>query len=472
MSFVTSEFWIFFLSVLLVYVLLKHRQQNLFLLAASYVFYAWWDWRFISLLFISSTTDYLCGLGIDRNQEPRIKKRYLKLGLGVNLTILLFFKSFNFFISGLNHILSVVGFSAHNLHLHVILPLGISFYTFQTMGYLIDVYRGSIKPVRRYTDYLLFVTFFPQLIAGPIERAQHLYGQIENPRTISWQNVRLGIYLIYWGLFKKLFVADNCAVLAGKLLSDRAGVSGGEILVCLYAFAFQIYCDISGYTDIARGTAKLLGFDLTINFRQPYFSRNISDFWRRWHMSMTNWFRDYVFFPVLAHAKGNAYLASFVTLLCISLWHNISFNSVFRGVYFGIAVAIFHFFKKRRAPSESATANKCVSTITGFVSWFTTFHVVCFGWLFFYPVSAKKTGIALVKVFSDFQWGAFITHFRVLLAYIFVLVIVEIWQALKKDEFVLLKTNVVFKALFYWLTFWLLLGAGNRANLPFIYFGI
>ncbi|MFH1209123.1 MAG: MBOAT family O-acyltransferase [Candidatus Omnitrophota bacterium] len=472
MSFATPEFWAFFLIVFLIYVLLKHRQQNLFLLAASYFFYAWWDWRFISLLFISSTTDYLCGLAIDRNNEPRIKKRYLKLGLSINLIILLFFKSFNFFISSLNHVLSFFGLSAHSLHLQVILPLGISFYTFQTMGYLIDVYRGSDKPVRRFTDYLLYVSFFPQLIAGPIERAKHLYHQIENQRIISWSNIKVGVYLIYWGLFKKLFIANNCAVLAEKLLSDPAGSSGAGVLVSLYAFAFQIYCDIAGYTDIARGTAKMMGFDLTINFRWPYFSRDISDFWRRWHMSMTYWFRDYVFFPVLANAKGNAYLASFVTLLCISLWHSIALSSVFRGVYFGIAVVIFHLYKNHRALSGPSTAPKWVRVMTGFASWFATFHIVCLGWMFFYPISIKHALTLLAKIFSDFQFGVLITNLRILFVYIFVLVLVEIWQAIKKDEFVLLKTNALFKVVFYWLTFWLFLGAGSSANLPFIYFGI
>jgi D-alanyl-lipoteichoic acid acyltransferase DltB (MBOAT superfamily) len=472
MSFVSLEFWIFFLVVFLTYVLLKHRQQNLFLLAASYFFYAWWDWRFLSLIFISATTDYFCGRAIERNSDPRIKKRFLKLGLSVNLTILLFFKSFNFFISSLNHVLSFFGLSAHGLHLQVILPLGISFYTFQTMGYLIDVYRGTIPPARRYTDYLLFGSFFPQLLAGPIERAKNLYHQIENQRNISWSNIKTGVYLIYWGLFKKLFISNHCALFAEKILSDPAGSSGSGTLVSLYAFAFQIYCDISGYTDIARGTAKLMGFDLTINFRWPYFARNISDFWRRWHMSMTYWFRDYVFFPVLAYHKGNAYLASFVTLLCISLWHSISLSSVFRGVYFGTAVAIFHFYKARRASSGPGTAPKWVRAITGFASWFVTFHIVCLGWLFFYPISIKRAATILAKIFSDFQFGVFVTDLRVLFAYIFVLLFVEIWQAIKNDEFVLLKTNAVFKVVFYWLTFWLLVSPGSSANLPFIYFGI
>lgn len=471
MSFATFEFYIFFLIVFLIYLLLKHKQQNIFLLAASYIFYAWWDWRFISLLFISSSTDYFCGIMIGRNSEAGIKKRYLGLSLFVNLTILGFFKSFDFFISSLNQVLAHFGLNAYGLNLHVILPLGISFYTFQTLSYTIDVYRGDAKPIKRFTDYLLFVSFFPQLIAGPIERAKNLYYQIENKRVVSWDKIRTGAYLIYWGLFKKIFIANNCAGLAARLLSDTSGYSGSEILVSLYAFAFQIYCDISGYTDIARGTAKLMGFDLTINFRLPYFSRNISDFWRRWHMSMTYWFRDYVFFPVLARSKGNAYLASFATLLCISLWHSVSLNSILRGVYFGLAVVVFHLYKNHRSLSKPAKRNKITTAISGFLSWLATFHVVCFGWLFFYPSGINNTVTALKKVFWDFRPGAFIPQFLGLATYISVLVAIEIWQALKKDEFVVLKTNFVFKIAFYWITFWLLFGASSSVNLPFIYFG-
>lgn len=186
---------------------------------------------------------------------------------------------------------------------------------------------------------------------------------------------------------------------------------------------------------------------------------------------MTYWFRDYVFFPVLAHSKGNAYLASFVTLFCISLWHSISLNSIFRGIYFGVAVVVFQFYKSKRSSFRLATGNKITQVITGFLSWLITFHIVCFGWLFFYPSGIKNTATVLTKVFGNFQFGAFILHLRGLLVYISVLVAVEIWQAIKKDEFVVLKTNFVFKAAFYWLTFWLLFGAGSSANLPFIYFG-
>ena len=472
MSFATIEFYIFFLAVFLIYVLLGHKPQNIFLLAASYIFYAFWDWRFLSLLFVSSTVDYFCGLMIGRYEGTKAAKRYLILALVVNLTFLGFFKSFNFFISSLNQCLTWFGLDANRLHLHVILPLGISFYTFQSLGYIIDVYRGQVKPIRRFTDYLLFVSFFPQLIAGPIERAGNLYHQIANKRVLSWDRIKIGVYLICWGLFKKVFVADHCAVLAERLLSGPSQYSGAEILVSLYAFAFQIYCDISGYTDIARGVAKMMGFDLTINFRLPYFSTNISDFWRRWHMSMTFWFRDYVFFPVLVRTNGNAYLASFLTLLCISLWHSISLNSIFRGVYFGIAVAVFHFIKSKGAVTVSATGNRLVRTLGALVSGFLTFHIVCLGWVFFYPSDIKNVLGIFSRLLQSFQPGDLFVQLRGLFALTAVLIFVEIWQAVTKDEFVLLKANFVVQAVLYWIMFWLLFGSGTGSSLPFIYFGL
>lgn len=243
------------------------------------------------------------------------------------------------------------------------------------------------------------------------------------------------------------------------------------MLVALYAFAFQIYCDISGYTDIARGTAKLMGFNLTINFRFPYFSRNISEFWRKWHMSMTYWFRDYVFFPLLTYTKGNAYFSSFVTLLCISLWHSISLNNIYRGVYFGASVVIYHFYKEKMSAYNLKEKNKIIQTILGFISWIITFHVVCLGWLFFYPLNTGNIIRLLAKVLLDFKIFIFIKHLRVLFTYICVLLLIEIWQAIKKDEFIILKMNIFVKVFFYWLIFWFLFGKRSSANLPFIYFG-
>jgi D-alanyl-lipoteichoic acid acyltransferase DltB (MBOAT superfamily) len=470
MSFLTLRFFTFFLIVYLVYCLLRHKQQNILLLLASYIFYCLWDWRFSFLLLVPTITDYFCGLRIEACLAPAEKKRYLTLSLAVNLSVLIFFKSFNFFIAELSQLLISFGFNAAMFNLSVILPLGISFYTFKSLSYTIDIYRGQIKPVNNFLDYALFVSFFPSLLAGPIERGSNFLPQIQNKRQITWENIRLGAYLISWGAFKKVFIADNLALMAQDILLHPFVHSRSELLVALYAAAFRLYCDISGYTDMARGLAKFMGFDLSINFRLPYFSRNISEYWRKWHMSMTYWFRDYVFFPVLANTKGNAYLSSFITLLCISLWHSISWESVWRGVYYGLAVCIYQFYKKKLCVADPAKVGRFRSLVSAAVSRITTFHVVCIGGLFYYNYSVESVFELIVKIIGGLNMHDFIASFRNLSVYIWVLLVVEIMQAVRSDEFIVMKANVVLKALFYWLIFWGVFGGAGGLGNPFIYF--
>ena len=269
MLFNSLEFAIFFPLVLGLYVCFRRRGQNLLLLAASYLFYGWWDWRFLSLIFVSTVVDYFCGRAIGATTEPKRRKRWLWLSVGVNLGILGFFKYFDFFASSLTDLLSLVGMRANPGTLNILLPVGISFYTFQTMGYTIDVYRGRMEPRRNFLDFALFVSFFPQLVAGPIERARVLLPQIENPRRITFAGLSDGVYLIAWGLFKKIFIADNLARYVDPVFTDAGPVQGAAVLLAVYAFAFQIYCDFSGYSDIARGCAKCLGFELMVNFNLP-----------------------------------------------------------------------------------------------------------------------------------------------------------------------------------------------------------
>jgi len=470
MSFITYQFSIFFLIVLLIYFLLKHKQQNIFLLVASYVFYAYWDWRFSFLLTIPTVTDYFCGLMIEKRKEYKEKWRYLAFSLTVNLSVLVFFKTSNFFIAEFNNMLGRLGFNAYMLHLNIILPLGISFYTFKSLSYTIDIYRGHLKPVRNFLDYALFVSFFPSLLAGPIERAGNFLPQIQKKRTVTWEDIRLGLHLMYWGAFKKIFIADNCAPYVYNVLGHPLGYSGGEILVALYAAAFRLYCDISGYTDIARGLAKCMGFNLSINFDLPYFAKNISEYWRKWHMSMTYWFRDYVFFPLLACTKGNAYFSSFITLLCISLWHSICLSSVWRGIYYGLAVSIYQLYKKKRTSSGLDEGNKVRQAILGFVSRIATFHVVCIGGIFFYNIEVRRIVGLLARVLTDFNASIFITCLWRLFGFVWMLVLVELLQAARKDEFILLKMNIFFRVVLYWLMFWFLFGGGGGLGTPFIYF--
>jgi alginate O-acetyltransferase complex protein AlgI len=475
MSFISLQFYIFFLIVFLIYFLLKYKQQNVFLLIVSYIFYAYWDWRFSFLLLIPTVTDYFCGLMIEKCKEQKEKRRYLTLSLTVNLSVLVFFKSFNFFIAQLCHLLAGLGFNAHMLHLEIILPLGISFYTFKSLSYTIDIYRGCLKPVEKFFDYALFISFFPSLLAGPIERATNFIPQIQKKRTVSWDNIRLGLYLIYWGVFKKVFIADNCARMAQDILIHPLDWSGGEILVALYSAAFRLYCDISGYTDIARGIAKCMGFELSINFQLPYLARNISEYWRKWHMSMTYWFRDYVFFPLLVYTKGNAYFSSFITLLCISLWHSISLSSIWRGIYYGLAVSVYQLYKqlyKKNKPTFGLDGgNKIKQALVSAVSRIVTFHIVCIGGLFFYNLELRKIAELLIRILFNFKISGFITSFWLLFICIWMLVLVELLQAIYNDEFIILKVSIFFRLIIYWLIFWCIFGGGGGLSRPFIYFG-
>ncbi len=281
MLFNSFEFFIFFIVVYLLYLRLKLKAQNIFLLLASYLFYAAWDWRFLSLLWISTLVDFFCGRVIAVTAEHKKRREVLFFSIFMNLSILGFFKYFNFFIGSFYALIRQFGFSPHPLALNIILPVGISFYTFQTMSYTIDVYYGKIKPAKSLLNFALFVAFFPQLVAGPIERAKNLLPQIESARTVTLEKFYEGCFLIFWGLFLKVFVADNLSRLVDPVFSGSPPYDGAVVLGALYAFAFQIFCDFSGYSNIARGLAKCMGFEIMVNFNLPYFATNPSDFWKR-----------------------------------------------------------------------------------------------------------------------------------------------------------------------------------------------
>ena len=297
MLFNSFDFLLFFIPVLLLQWLLPHKPRNLFLLTASYFFYACWDWRFLSLILLSTVVDFYCGQAIADSSDNRRRKLLVSISVVVNLTILGFFKYFNFFIDSAHEALASLGFSPATWHLDIILPVGISFYTFQTLSYSIDVYRGEVKPARKIADFALFVAFFPQLVAGPIERAKNLLPQMLKKPVFSLDQFYEGCWLVFWGLFKKVVIADNLAVIVDRAFNDPS-LTNGELLIALYAFAFQIYCDFSGYTDIARGIAKMMGYELMLNFRLPYFAKNSSEFWHRWHISLSTWLRDYLYIPL------------------------------------------------------------------------------------------------------------------------------------------------------------------------------
>ncbi len=392
MLFNSVSFVFFALAVYSIYSILKHRPQNTFLLAASYFFYGCWDWRFLALIFITTLTDFLCsGKIYAAGGGTRKAKRFVFLSVFVNLGILGFFKYFNFFEDSAIHLLSLLGMEANGVTLKIILPVGISFYTFQSLSYTIDVYRGKLKPTHNFFDYALYVSFFPQLVAGPIERATHLLPQVENPRTVTYDNVREGAWLILLGYFKKVVIADNFANIATAVFNNPGDHHGLAVLIGVYAFAFQIYGDFSGYSDIARGIAKLMGFDLMLNFRMPYFATNPQDFWRRWHISLSTWLRDYLYVP-LGGSKGGTfktYRNLLLTMLLGGLWHGAAWNFVLWGAYQGLLL-VAH----RR--SLGKTKHKIDDTLdVHLVKMFIMFHFTCFGWILFRINSLSDLSILL-----------------------------------------------------------------------------
>jgi alginate O-acetyltransferase complex protein AlgI len=358
MPFNSFAFAVFLPTVLLLYWALPKRGQNLLLLGASYFFYGYWDWRFLSLLAISTVVDYTAALRIEREHggldstSRRRKKVWLLASLCTNLGLLGFFKYFNFFADSFAELLASLGLTVNPMYLSVVLPVGISFYTFQTMSYTIDVYRGRMPATRRFFDFALYVSFFPQLVAGPIERAAVLLPQILNHRCFSRVQFLDGTHLIFWGLFKKVFVADNLAPVADRIFA-AGSCSAAETLLAAYAFAFQIYCDFSGYSDIARGCAKCMGFELMLNFDHPYVAENPREFWQRWHISLSTWLRDYLYIPLGGNRGGNLlmYRNLALTMLLGGLWHGAAWTFVIWGAYQGVLLIGHRIIETIRKPS-------------------------------------------------------------------------------------------------------------------------
>ncbi len=403
MLFNSLTFAIFFLIVYALYLVLDHRRQNRMLLVASCVFYGAWDWRFLFLMFVTITNDFLCGRVIGRSTDDRRRRRFVALGICVNLGILGFFKYYNFFAENLVVLLQRLGISGHLPVLQIILPVGISFYTFQSMSYLVDVYRREIKPVGGYLDYALFVSFFPQLVAGPIMRAKTLLPQVLAPRRVSREKVGDGCYLILLGLFQKVFVADNLARIVDTAFSASAPYNGFLVLSAIYFFAFQIFCDFAGYSNIARGLGKCLGFDIMINFNVPYFATNPREFWRRWHISLSTWLRDYLYIPLGGNKKGGArtYRNLAVTMLLGGLWHGAQWTFVVWGAYQGLLLIVHRLFSPLLARVPSLR-NRWVGGFWYGLRAVFFFHLICLGWLVFRAESMAQVSQMLKAVLFNF----------------------------------------------------------------------
>lgn len=391
MLFNSFDFLLFFTLVFGIQLALPHRPRNVFLVLASYFFYACWDWRFAGLMLATTVVDYTVSHAIFRTGVATRRRRLVAVSVLFNLGILAYFKYVNFFADSMQRVLGGLGVEVQPWHLGVILPVGISFYTFQAMSYTIDVYRGRLRPLDRFIDFALYVSLFPQLVAGPIERGEHLAPQVTRKRISSWTDVQDGSWLILKGLFKKAVIADNLAPIVDAVFSQPSW-TGPQVLIGVYAFAFQIYCDFSGYTDMARGLAKLLGYDLMLNFRLPYFAIDPSDFWRRWHISLSSWLRDYLYIP-LGGGRGGLKATSrnlMVTMLLGGLWHGAAWTYVVWGLYHGALLVAFRVF--RRLSAVSAAPRCPVGSTQWVMSVVVMFHLTCLGWLLFRATSLTQAG--------------------------------------------------------------------------------
>jgi len=500
MVFNSFVFAAFFVSVYTLYLLCRRRLalQNAILLVASYFFYGWWDWRFLTLLAGSTVVDFACSIALDRRAAVVTKNRTLELvphlkkenhpsekpyaysslwrrailfiSIGVNLGVLGFFKYFDFFSTSLAELLQTIGLPIEPRLLRLILPVGISFYTFQTLSYTIDVYRGELRAQRNLLNFAVFVAFFPQLVAGPILRAKDFLPQVIHPRRLNLDQIYEGGYLILWGLFKKVVIADNLAVLVDRVFDAQTPVIGSMVYVAVVAFAFQIYCDFSGYTDIARGCAKMMGFSIPLNFNLPYFASNPQQFWKRWHISLSSWLRDYLYIPLGGNRKGvrRTTINRMLTRVLGGLWHGAAWTFLLWGAYQGVLLVIYKTcspWVHRQNQSLSPTA-RLVTRWVGFVIFF---HLVCLGWLIFRADSVEQVGGMLFSLIGS-PWQVGGNGLTVLLVCLLPLLAVQIGQYVKNDLLLCLHLPAPVRGLWYAAIFYGLILFGSQADQPFIYF--
>lgn len=399
MLFNSFAFFGFFAIVLIVYPRLPLRGQNIFLLIASYFFYCWWDWRFSGLLLLSTILDYLFALSIYGASSTHRRKLVLFLSVVINLLILCFFKYFNFFSASMAGFLSLFGFEPNLFVLQVILPVGISFYTFQSMSYTIDIYRGELVPTRSFVEFALCLSFFPHLVAGPILRASIVLPQVQRPRTVTKDKVLSGLNLMLIGFFKKIAIADSLAPLANNAFANSGSLSSGELLSGLYAFSIQIYCDFSGYTDIARGAARLLGFELPENFGAPYLSRNITEFWRRWHISLSSWLRDYLYISLGGNRMGTkrTYINLLLTMFLGGLWHGAAGTFIVWGLMHGVFLAMHKLFLLNRK-LHTSVSHDLIEKGRYLINILVTFHLVALTWIFFRAANCSDAWTFLMGI--------------------------------------------------------------------------
>lgn len=378
------------------------KLQNILILIASYYFYACWDWRFLFLLIFSTLLDYYTGIKMEEAKNQNYKKFWFWLSVSINLGFLGVFKYFNFFAESFSNAVAQFGIQVNTWTLKVILPVGISFYTFHGLSYVIDIFKNRIKAERNFIDYSVFVSFFPLLVAGPIERATHLLPQIKVKRTFNYSQAVDGLKHILWGLFKKVVIADNAALVVNAIYGDYQNMPSSSLWLAAILFSFQIYGDFSGYSDIAIGTAKLFGFDLYKNFRYPYFSRDIAEFWRRWHISLTTWFRDYIYIPIGGSrlSKSKSIRNTFIVFIVSGFWHGANWTFIVWGLLHALLFLPLLLRDKNRIHTDTVSENKMFPSIVELYKMTKTFIFTMFLWVLFRSESITDAYNYILKMFE------------------------------------------------------------------------
>lgn len=478
MLFNSFEFLLFLPIVFLLYwfVFPSHKWQNLFIVVASYIFYGWWDWRFLLLIAFTSFCSYESGILIEKNDGKRNKQKLISaLNIILNLFLLGVFKYYNFFTDNIELLFLKFGYKLDWVTLDVILPVGISFYTFQALSYTIDVYQHKIKATHNIIEFFAFISFFPQLVAGPIERATNLLPQFQKKRVFKYNHAVDGLRQMLWGFFKKMVVADSCAGVANDIWNNFSTQSGFILLMGGLLFTFQIYCDFSGYSDIAIGTARLLGINLMRNFNFPYFSRSIPEFWRRWHISLMTWFRDYIYFPLGGSrcAKWKIIRNTFIVFAVSGLWHGANWTFVCWGLYHAILISLYLIIGINTKNKKIVAFGKWFPSLKELIQMLITFAFVLFGWILFRAESIKHAVDYICGIFSISIFDISGFNGTKPLIFALILILIEWFQRDKQHALQLSHNNLFRFRLFRWFTYYGIIGliflyAGG--NQTFIYF--
>lgn len=480
MLFNSLDFAVFLPVVFLLYwyvFKISLRGQNIFVVIASFVFYGWWDYRFLALILFSIIVDFSIGCLFARSEKKSARKFLLYTSVFVNLGLLAVFKYFNFFAENFAEAFSFFGSTISVNSLNIVLPVGISFYTFQTLSYTIDIYRDRILPSRDFWEFAAYVSFFPQLVAGPIERATHLLPQFQRRRNFDYSKAVDGARQILWGLIKKVVVADSCAQFANAIFNDSPNQSGSVLFIGALFFTFQIYGDFSGYSDIAIGTARLFGFDLKRNFAFPYFSRNVGEFWRRWHISLSTWFRDYLYIPLGGSkgGKGSQIRNTFIIFLVSGFWHGANWTFIFWGGLNALLFIPLLLRGRNRRYLEVVAVNKVWPSLRETFQMIATFLITVVAWIFFRSESLDQAFGILGKIFSRSLFT--IPYFQERHIAVFVMMLVGLFTLVewagRRDQYAIEKIWLNYKAwlrrsIYLLLAILVLLFSGQQQS--FIYF--